>query len=101
MVELIKIGKEETIEQREQFLNRIDVSEAKGGIILKTCNRVEWYSGKGKVPDEVTNHLFRVVSGLESSIIGETAIVNQVKQAYQQALQKNEFRIHRASARVL
>ena len=51
-------------------------------IFLKTCNRSELYYGEGDVPDEVARHLFRVVSGLESAIVGERAVQGQVKEAY-------------------
>jgi glutamyl-tRNA reductase len=91
MVELIKLGKESPLEQRERFLSDIMDSDDKEGILLNTCNRVEWYSGKGSVPGEVALHLFRVVSGLESVIIGETAIVNQVKAAYNEAAKQTSL----------
>ncbi len=85
MVELLKLGKDIPLEQRERFFAEIRSKNKTGGILLNTCNRVEWYSGYGNVSGEVANHLFRVVSGLESTIIGETAIVNQVKTAYLEA----------------
>ena len=88
MVELTKIGTENTIEKREQFLAGLLNNRKEEGVLLTTCNRVEWYSGKGIIPDEIVQHLFRVVSGLESAIVGETAIVNQVKQAYLEAAEK-------------
>ena len=54
-------------------------------VFLKTCNRSELYYGEGDMPDEVTRHLFRVVSGLESAIVGERAVQGQVKEAYYNA----------------
>lgn len=51
-------------------------------VLLKTCNRTELYYGEGDVSDDVARHLFRVVAGLESAIIGERAVQGQVKEAY-------------------
>jgi glutamyl-tRNA reductase len=91
MVGLTKIGTERTIAERELFLGQLKAAEKKTGVLLQTCNRVELYKGGGQVSTAVARHLFRVVSGLESSIIGETAIVNQVKTAYQTAAQQSKL----------
>jgi glutamyl-tRNA reductase len=81
-------------------------------LVLSTCNRVEIYGsseraiateeivsalGQSKAPLEETDvfyrydgeacarHLFRVVAGLDSMVIGETEILGQVKKAYEAA----------------
>jgi len=57
-------------------------------VFLQTCNRTEIYYGEGEIPEEVARHLFRVVSGLESALIGERAVQGQVKEAFHSAMSR-------------
>jgi glutamyl-tRNA reductase len=74
-----------SLHERELLLKQTDNQFTEPHVRLQTCNRMEIYSGEGDIPEEVTRHLFRVVSGLESSLPGESAIQGQVKVAYETA----------------
>lgn len=101
--------------EMEQVYNGLKSDEVEGLVILNTCNRTELYatardieagqehlksfliSYSGLSAEEVDryiyqpncyaaiNHLFRVSSGLDSMILGETQVLGQVKDAYQKA----------------
>lgn len=86
-------------------------------LLVSTCNRTEiYFSSKENVEDKIliaiaahkgvsketfvtyfqalntkqaTNHLFRVSLGLESKVLGDIQISNQVKRAYQQSADLN------------
>jgi len=57
-------------------------------VLLQTCNRIEVYAGEGEIAESTVRHLFRVVSGLESGLPGESAIQGQVKTAYEAARER-------------
>jgi glutamyl-tRNA reductase len=88
---------------------------AEEAVILSTCNRVEIYAATENAPTALLNelraflvqdrevgddvfyelngaeaveHLFKVASGLDSMVLGETEILGQLKAAYQLALEQ-------------
>ncbi len=106
--ERLAIGEKDLPTALEDIAGHEDIAEV---VVLSTCNRVEAYAvsahaGRGldhlegylrahcrieasvEVPffrysnRESAMHLFRVASGLESMVLGETEIFGQVKKAY-------------------
>lgn len=74
--------KTSSLAEREHFIKTLQLPENTPHVLLQTCDRVELYWGEGSVPAPIAHHLFSVVSGLESSLIGEGAIQGQVKNCY-------------------
>lgn len=73
------------LEEREQFQQNLHSSRPSSAVVLSTCDRVEIYEGSGSPCEADVLHLFRVVSGLESPLLGENQIQGQVKRAYEEA----------------
>lgn len=99
---------------RDGLLHLSEQEGIKEAVVLSTCNRTEIYavlkdeedkeklyhffltlSGNSKAEKEYfffytgtecIRHLFRVVSGLDSMVLGESQILNQIKTAYTGAL---------------
>jgi len=105
-------------EEANQFLLRLrEVVEIEEAMLISTCNRTElYYSSSNEVhseiaslistfktlssnqlnshfqnldADQASKHLFRVALGLESQVLGDIQISNQVKRAYQQSADLN------------
>ena len=92
MIHLSSINQlNDSLAQRETAVNKFSPDIDVSGVLVQTCNRMEFYNGVGEVPSRIARHLFRVVSGLESSLIGETAIQGQIKSAYLEACEKNNL----------
>lgn len=73
------------LEERERFHHQLRREKPTSSVVLATCDRIEVYEGQGIPSPEVVRHLYRVVSGLESPMLGENQIQAQVKQAYEEA----------------
>lgn len=111
--ERFAIAEAEAPAAMQQLRNSAGIEES---VILSTCNRVEIYastshepaqafpilkqffeqrSGGQPIGDEVyalsepdsLEHLFKVASGLDSMVLGETEILGQLKAAYERARQ--------------
>jgi glutamyl-tRNA reductase len=80
-----------SIEEREQFYNSILKDRPFYSIVIKTCDRTEIYyeSYCSENDFNTVAHLFGLTSGIESPLLGETEIFNQVKCAYFKAISEN------------
>ncbi|GAB4240671.1 MAG: glutamyl-tRNA reductase [Ekhidna sp.] len=112
--EKVAFGSEECVDFLLKLKETFGVEEA---LVVSTCNRTEiYYTSKDEIAEEVigfvasfkaipgnvlkecfqvyntneaTEHLFRVALGLESQVLGDIQISNQVKRAYQQSADLN------------
>jgi glutamyl-tRNA reductase len=103
MIQLFSIPPDIPLVDREIILNRNKALLESPGVLLQTCNRTEFYYGDGDVPEDIYTHLFQVVSGLKSNLLGEKAIQGQVKNAYIVACGKYKLSsgLHRLFQRAL
>ena len=88
MISLVTFNQQYSLTEREEILARDKQLSNTEGVFVKTCNRLELYYGEGDIPVDIAQHLFRVVSGLESCLVGEIAIQGQVKTSYLEASEK-------------
>ncbi len=82
---MILMEKLESSQVRESWLSRLQRPHP--SVLLCTCDRTEMYSGDGEADEITLRHLFRVAGGLDSPLLGENAILGQIKNSYAQAVQ--------------
>ena len=104
-----EILRQETSSSFELDQNQIAKYDVKAATLLKTCNRLELYgygNAEGamalfdsimdldksikarklfKLGAEAIHHIFKVVSGLDSQVIGDQEIMSQFKKSFQEA----------------
>jgi glutamyl-tRNA reductase len=92
-----------------RLTDRVRAGQLRGGMLLATCNRIEifgelaagtptavlarggWFTEEPAEPpnlrtgDAAISHLIRVASSLDSLVVGETQITNQLRGALRQA----------------
>jgi glutamyl-tRNA reductase len=73
------------------FKNGLNQNLPGSQVWIQTCKRLEVYSGYGEINYSTALHLFRLVSGLDSVFLGDSAIKGQVKKSYQEAAAHNEL----------
>lgn len=76
---------------KQRYIFTFGSADDASGVRLETCQRDELYCGDGDVTAEAARHLFRVAAGLESPLLGEMAILNQIKHAYEEALGRGKL----------
>jgi glutamyl-tRNA reductase len=89
MIKRIGKGPEAPISERETLLAGFSALEASFSVLVSTCDRVELYAEDGLPPHgvdpESARNLFRLCVGLESPMLGESAVLGQVKEAYKRS----------------
>lgn len=95
MITLRGVDASHSLADREAFQHHHLPLPPTGAVVLATCDRFEVYEGGGDPEPQVARHLFRVVSGLDSPLLGECQIQGQVRQAYAAAEGPLDRGLHR------